>query len=220
MVPVFQGGDQRILVDGGAARDIDDMAGGAECLQHFGIDHVAIGFVGAVGEDECVRPSGEVEDGLEVWIRDVLPAAVVIADFGLEGGKPVGDLEADGAEADNADLPPRDAPREERAGAGFSPRHLPSRARRSPVTTRRMEARSEGDGEVRDGRGIGADGVRHLNAMGSGGVDVDPFMAPEPKQQRTFRSGMLSNQALSAFIVPTVTTASTPFFASGSATMV
>src|SRR5690554_5287164 len=36
----------------------------------------------------------------------------------------------------------------------------------------------------------------------------------------SFRSGMASNQASSARIVPTVTTASTPFCACGSATMV
>ncbi len=99
---VLQGGDQRVLVDGGTARDVDDMTGGTERLQHFGIDHVAIGFVGAVREDERVRPFREVEHGLEVRIRNVLFAAVVIADFGLEGGEAVRDLEADRTEADDA----------------------------------------------------------------------------------------------------------------------
>jgi hypothetical protein len=100
-----QRGAQRLGVDHAAAADAHEVALGPQRIEHFGVDQVPGRGPARRGKDQEIRPGRERLQVVEVAVRRAFARLpVVIADLHVERGGALGDLLADGAQAQDAEL--------------------------------------------------------------------------------------------------------------------
>ena len=126
---IFEGADQRRLIDHGAARDVDQHAIRSQRRQDLGIDDVARRRAARQDDDQRVDRFGKGAQLGKVRIVDIrLLAARVIGDRRVEAAETFGDHLADPAQADDADTPAA-----QRGGKREGPAFGPEPAAHEPV---------------------------------------------------------------------------------------
>ncbi|MCY1537452.1 hypothetical protein D9M68_729470 [compost metagenome] len=110
---------QRLGVDHAAAADAHEVALRPQRVEHLCVDQVLGRRPARCGQHQEVGPGGERLQVVEVAVRGAFARlAVVIADGHVEGGRALGDLLADGAQPQDAELLARHV---RRLRNGFAP---------------------------------------------------------------------------------------------------
>lgn len=166
--------EQGGLVDGCAARDVDEKAIGTKRVEHVGADDARCRRAAGERDDEKVRPAGQRHEiGFEDPIQCFAAIAGKIANLAIEASRAFCDGFADPAHARDADLAAEETRRE---------RHVALRpiARSHMGVTRRdlpRDGERQGNADIGDVAGQDVGRVGDMDAVGVRMSEIDGIRA-------------------------------------------